>query len=297
MPTLPRPFVHWRVSWWLAGLAMSLAALSWAAALSLPDDRLHVTFVDVGQGDGIFITTPSGRQMVVDGGPDPLEMVRFLGANMPPRDRTIDIVVLTHPHSDHVSGLIEVLQRYDVAMVFERGIDYDSAPYAAWRHAVDGGTPRLIQAEAGQTIAMGDGVVLRVLSPPDRLLRGTASDVDNASVALRLEYGDVSFLLTGDMFEEREATLAQSGTAMDADVLKVAHHGSRNSSSGKFLDAVSPAVAVISAGQDNRFGHPHSESIEALGEYVSAELMLLTSERGTIEFATDGRRLTFSTER
>ena len=297
MPVLPQLLVHRRVPWWLAGLAISLAALSWVAALSLPDDRLRVTFVDVGQGDGVFITTPSGRQVVVDGDPDPLEMVRFLGANLPPGDRTLDVVVLTHPHSDHVGGLVEVLKRYEVALVLERSIEYDSVPYAAWRRAIDEEAAKVIQAEAAQTVAMGDGVVLRIISPPDRLLRGTASDVDNASVALRLEYGEVSFLLTGDLFEEGEAALTRAGAPVEADVLKVAHHGSRSSSSEKFLDAVSPTVAVISAGQDNRFGHPHDESIVALGEHVSAELVLLTSERGSIEFATDGKRLTFSTER
>ena len=104
-----------RVSWWLVGVAVSLAALSWAAALSLPDQRLHVAFVDVGQGDGAFLTTPSGRQVVVDGGADPLAMVRGIAARMPPGDRTVDIVVLTHPHADHVSGLVEVLRRYEVA--------------------------------------------------------------------------------------------------------------------------------------------------------------------------------------
>ena len=144
-----------------------------------------MAFVDVGQGDGAFVTTLSGRQVVVDGGPDPLAMVRALAARMPPGDRTVDVVVLTHPHADHVNGLIEVLRRYEVALVFERQIAYDSPPHQAWRRLVEQNAARVVQAEAGQVISMGDGVVLRVVSPPARLLQGTASDVDNASVVLR----------------------------------------------------------------------------------------------------------------
>ena len=291
------PLADKRASWWLVGLAVSLAVLSWTAALSLPDQRLHVAFVDVGQGDGAFVTTPSGRQVVVDGGSDPLVMVRALAARMPPGDRTVDIVVLTHPHTDHVNGLLEVLRRYEVALVLERQIAYDSSPHEAWRRLVERSGAAVVQAEAGQVISMGDGVILRVVGPPARLLHGTASDVDNTSVVLIVEYGDVSFLMTGDMFEEGEAALVESGAPIDSDVLKVGHHGSRSSSSREFLDAVTPTVAIISAGQDNRFGHPHSESLLALQQHVAEELLFLTNERGTVEFVTDGDRLEVSTER
>ena len=295
--TVSVPLADKMVPWWLVGLVVSLAALAWTAALTLPDQLLHVAFVDVGQGDGAFMTTPSGRQVVVDGGADPLAMVRALAARMPPGDRTVDIVVLTHPHTDHVSGLLEVMRRYEVALVLERQIAYDSPPHQAWRRLVERSAARVVQAEARQVISMGDGVTLRVVSPPVRLLQGTASDVDNTSVVLRVEYGDVSFLLTGDMFEEGEAALVESGAPIDSDVLKVGHHGSRNSSSREFLDAVTPAVAIISAGQDNRFGHPHSESLLTLQQHVAEELLFLTSERGTVEFVTDGHRLEVSTER
>ena len=210
---------------------------------------------------------------------------------------TVDVVVLTHPHADHVNGLIEVLRRYEVALVFERQIAYDSPPHQAWRRLVEQNAARVVQAEAGQVISMGDGVVLRVVSPPARLLQGAASDVDNASVVLRVEYGDVSFLLTGDMFEEGEAALVESAAPIDSDVLKVGHHGSRNSSSREFLDAVTPAVAIISAGQDNRFGHPHSESLLALQQHMAEELLFLTSESGTVEFVTDGERLQVRSDR
>jgi competence protein ComEC len=121
--------------------------------------------------------------------------------------------------------------------------------------------------------------------------------VDNASVVLRVVYGDVSFLLTGDIFVEGESGLVQRDAELDSDVLKVAHHGSRSSSSPPFLEAVSPAVAVVSAGSDNRYGHPHAETMEALRCHVDDARIFLTGESGSIEFVTDGARLEVRTER
>lgn len=290
------PLAGKSVSWWILAPVISVAVMSWIAALSLPDSRLHVVFIDVGQGDAAFITTPDGHQIVVDGGPDPLELVRFLGENMPFRDRTIDLVVLTHAHGDHVNGLIEALRQYDVRRVLERDFDYDSPFYEAWRLAVENEGAEVVQAQSGQVIAFGDGVSLEVVSPPSRLLRGTPSDVDNASVVVRLVYGEISFLLTGDMFREAEAMLVVRDALIDADVLKVGHHGSRTSTSSAFLDAVSPAIAVVSAGKDNSFGHPHLETVENLQNHVSEEMLFLTMDTSTIEFVTDGKHLEVKTE-
>ena len=216
---------------------------------------------------------------------------------MPFRDRTIDLVVLTHPQQDHVNGLIEVMRRYDVERVLEPDVEFTGASYQAWRRAVDESGAKLIQAQAGRVIVMDDGVFVQVVNPPDRPLRGTSSDVDNASVALRLVYGEFSFMLGGDMFREAEDALVRADVHLDSDVLKVGHHGSRTSSSVGYLGSVSPAVAVISAGDDNRFGHPHTETLEALRRWVPDERLFLTSDRGTIEFVTDGERLRVKTER
>ena len=285
------------VAWWVSGPVVAVAALLWIAAFSLPGSRLHVTFIDVGQGDAAFITTPNGRQIVVDGGPDPLEMVRFLGREMPFRDRSIDLVILTHAHADHLNGLVEVLRRYDVKGILEREVESDTAPYQAWRRAVGEASADVVQAQSGQLIDLGGGVILEVISPPAALLRGTASDGDNASIVLRLVYRDVSFLLTGDMFREAEGALVGEDVQIDSDVLKVGHHGSRTSSSEAFLDGVSPVAAVISAGDDNRFGHPHAETIQALLQYVPDNLLFQTIIDGTIEFITDGHTLEAKTER
>ncbi len=285
------------VPWWVLFGAVSVAALAWIAALSVPDGRLHVTFADVGQGDAVFIVTPSGANIVVDGGPDPLDAARVAGSKLRFWDRTIDLVVLTHPHSDHVSGLTALLRRYDVERVLERRVEYDSPAYQAWRQAVDGEGATVTQAWAGQVVTLDDGVLLQVVGPPEKLMRGTSSDVDNASVVLRRVYGRISFLLTGDIFGEAEADLVARNALIDSDVLKVAHHGSRTSSIDEFLDAVTPAPVVVSVGEDNRFGHPHPQTVTALLGRVPEDSVYLTSEKGDIEFVTDGTRLEVNTRR
>ena len=283
--------------WWLLALLGSISALLWIAAISLPDGRLHVTFFDVGQGEGVLISTPTGKQVLVDGGLDPLVATRLMAKRMPFRDRTVELVVLTHPHSDHVTGLTEVLQRYDVEQILEREVEYVGSGYQAWRSAVSNEGAIVTQAQSGQALVLDDGVFMEVLNPPQRLLRGASSDVDNASVVLRLVYGDVSFLLTGDIFSDGERALVHAGVPLHSNVLKVGHHGSRNSSSTGFLEKVGPSVAVISAGEDNRFGHPHAETLQALRQHMPDEMVFITRDRGTIEFITDGKHLSVKTER
>lgn len=287
------------VAMWLLVPAAFAASLAWSQALTR-DDRLHVTFFDVGQGDAIFIETPHGRQVVVDGGADPLLMTRLLGERMRFNDRHIDIVAATHPHGDHIGGLVQVLKRYDVGAILERRIEYESATYEAWARAVDAeasqGT-KVIEARAGQVITLDDDVRIEALGPPSALLSGTESDEDNASLVLRLVYGDVSVLLTGDIFTTAEQALVEGDALLDSDVLKVPHHGSDSSSTAEFLSAVSPAAAVISVGADNRFGHPDDDVAQRLREFVGEGGLYLTSERGAVEFITDGKTLWARTER
>ena len=288
-----------RIAMWLLVPAAFAVSLAWSQALTR-EDRLHVVFFDVGQGDAIFVETPHGRQMVVDGGADALALTRLLGERMRFYDRHIDIVAATHPHDDHIGGLAQALERYDVGAVMERRIEYESATYETWARAVDAEVAngaRVIEASAGQVITLDDDVRVEVLGPPRELPRGTKSDVDNASLVLRLVYGEVSLLLTGDIFEAAERGMLESGAVLDSDVLKVPHHGSDSSSTAEFLDAVSPAAAVISVGADNRFGHPSEDVVRRLREFVGEGGLYLTSDRGTVEFVTDGETLWVRTER
>jgi competence protein ComEC len=207
------------------------------------------------------------------------------------------MVVLTHPQADHVTGLVEVLKRYKVGRVVEAKQEYQNQTYAVWRRAVEEESAEVVRAQEGQTWVVGDGVSIEVLNPPEKPLQGTSSDVNNSSIVLRITYGERSFLLTGDVFGEAEDWMVSQGLPLDADVLKVAHHGSRTSSSKDFLEKVTPGLVVISVGEDNRFGHPHPSTLETLYQEVGSEAVLMTAEHGTIEMVTDGKRLEVVTER
>ena len=283
--------------WQVTVTAVGAACLVWIAAMSQTSGNLKVVFADVGQGDMTAITTPAGHKIVVDGGPDPQRAAEVLGAELSFWDRRVDLIVLTHPHSDHISGLNETLRRYDVGSVLERRQDFDGAEYAAWNDLVEIERARTIEAVPGLSVSFPDGVLVEVLGPPAELLSGTESDVDNGSVTVRVAYGDRSFTVTGDLFAEGEAWLVRSGQRLSTDVLRVAHHGSRTSSSQAFLDAMDPGVAVISVGSDNRFGHPHPEVVERLKTIVHESQVFSTAESGSITFETDGEELWMWTER
>jgi competence protein ComEC len=283
--------------WLVVALVLALASLSWTAVAAEPPGTLRVAFADIGEGDMALITTPGGHRIVVDGGKDPRRAAEVVGRALRFWQRSIDMVVLTHPHSDHVAGLTEILRRYDVHRVLERAVEYDSPQHIEWRRAVDAEDAEVVQARMGQQLTFDDGVILQVIGPPDRLLDHTESDTDNASVVLRLVYGEVSFLLTGDLFQDGEAFILRRGINVDSDILKVSHHGSRSSSPQSFLSAVSPTAAVISAGTENRFGHPHREVLDRLARHVPPDHVYLTGEHGNITFVTDGKTLTVYTER
>ena len=285
-------------SWQAVVVVLIAAALIWTAALARRGDAMTVVFADVGQGDMTAIITPSGHRIVVDGGPDTARAAQALGEALPFWARTIDLLILTHPHDDHVAGLNEILRRYRVSNVLSRAPDdFDSAAYAVWRGMVAREGANVVTARPGAAFEFADGVRVETLWPPDALLSGTASDVDNASVAVRIVYGERGFLLTGDLFAEGERRLVESGRALRSDVLKIAHHGSATSSSREMLEAVAPSAAVISAGEDNPFGHPSPEVLERLKEYVPPSRVFVTSERGAITFETDGESLWVRTER
>jgi competence protein ComEC len=286
-----------RVFWAMVALALLASASVWTAAFSRPDGQLHVAFLDVGQGDAIFIVTPGGRQVLIDGGPDPQRLLALLGRRLPFWDHSLDLVVLTHSHEDHVAGLVEVLRRYDVDLVLKREFDYSSPSYASWGSALgERGIP-VLQALAGQRIMLDEGLALDVIYPPDRLLEGSSSDVNNASVVTRLVYGQTSFLFTGDIQWDVESFILRRSVPLQSTVLKVAHHGSRTSTSLEFAREVLPQVAVITVGEGNRFGHPHQETLDTLAKVVSEDRTLITSIHGDVEFVSDGSRLRMKTER
>ena len=268
------------------------AVLTWLAVTATPDRQLEVSFLDVGQGDAILIQTPSGQQVLVDGGPDTEEICLALGDKLPFWDKSLDLVVLTHPEDDHIVGLVEVLQKYKVGQVLESGFKHDTPAYEEWLRLIDEKDIERTIASAGQEIDLGDGIGIDVLHPQEELMEGTESDANNNSVVLRVVWDEVSFLLTGDIYEEAEREILYRGYKLDSTVLKVAHHGSATSTSSHFLAAVAPEVAVISVGKDNPFGHPGDEILARLNGVA----VYRTDEVGTITFTSDGEKLWIETK-
>jgi competence protein ComEC len=275
---------------WVIPPLLIVAILTSVTAATMPDDELRVSFLDVGQGDAILIQK-GNQQVLVDGGPSPQAITLELGNRMPFWDRTIELVVLTHTHSDHLTGLVEVLQRYQVEQVLYPDSDDESPLYKEWLVLIEEKDIKCTIAQAGQEINLGDGVIVKALHPGTPLLTGTGSDINNNSVVLRLSTGRVSFLLAADIEQEAEFELIAQRADLSSTVLKVGHSGSATSTTPEFLAAASPQVAVISVGEDNRFGHPSTEVVERLEEKLGADNIFRTDEGGTIEFTTDGERL------
>lgn len=282
---------------WLIPPLLIIAILVWLVTLTMPDDKLHVSFFDVGQGDAILIQTPSHQNILIDGGPDPQRINLELSKKLPFWDRTIDLMISTQPQADHITGLVEILQRYKVKQVLEPGVPYDSSIYQEWLKLVEEGQIKHEIARVGQEIDLGQGIKLEVLNPPVELLQGTSHDVDNNGVVMKLSWGEVSFLFTADIREEAEFELIGQRADLRSTVLKVAHHGSKTSTSPQFLAVVAPEIAVISVGADNPFGHPSPQVVERLVDRLGEGKVYLTSENGTIEFITDGEKLWVRVER
>jgi competence protein ComEC len=245
----------------------------------------------------ILIQTPSHQDILVDGGSSPQAISLALGKKMPFWDRTIELVVLTHPHADHITGLVEVLKRYEVKQVLSPGLDDDSPVYAEWLGFIQAKNVKYTIACAGQQINLGNDVVIAVLNPQTPLFNGTASDMDNNGVVLRLHMGELSFLLTADIFKDTEWELITRRADLSATVLKVAHHGSNTSTTPEFLAVVNPQLAVISVGEDNLYSHPSNEVVERLMEQMGSENIYRTDKHGTIEFIANGERLWVEVER
>ncbi|MCL4869972.1 MAG: DNA internalization-related competence protein ComEC/Rec2 [Anaerolineae bacterium] len=261
-----------------------LAVLALIAGNSQPDGYLHLWFFDVGQGDAIFIQTPSGRQILIDGGLYPSVLQEELGRRMPFWDRTLDIVIATHPDADHVAGLPGVWGRYRVGQLITDGSEWGASPVfdALLQAAADQGTP-VHRAYVGETIVIGDGVRLEILHPGAML---NQSNRNENSVSVRLVYGKMKILLTGDAEQAGEAAMLQSGRDLQSFLFKAGHHGSETSSGSQFLAAARPQIVVVSAGKDNRYGHPHRDLLDRVAGQGAA--LLRTDELGTIEIVSDG---------
>jgi competence protein ComEC len=295
MPEPPKAPAPSRRGLSVAALALVLglsSALVWLALTGSDPGRLSVIVLDVGQGDAILIETPSGNRVLIDGGPSESVLAAALGRHLPFYDRRIDLVAATHPQSDHIGGLPVALDRYDVGAVIDTGVEPESAVGEHWRGALDASGVMTFTPTRGQKFDLGDGAALTVVSPRvDPPL--PPANLNDTSLVLRLTYGQFSMLFTGDLGPAGEIAIGEMGTSLRSTVLKVSHHGSRTSTSADFLDLVHSSVAVISVGNDNRFGHPAPDVLDRL----VGQSILRTDESGDITLETNGQAVWVFTQK
>jgi competence protein ComEC len=296
----PRPRVGrwWRVA--LAGAAM-LAVLAGNVVAARPDGSIHIIVLDVGQGDSILLEGDRGSRILIDGGPDAKVLMTDLDRYIPTWDRRLDAVVLTHPHDDHVAGLVAVVQRYRVGRAFESGWPSESAAYRAWKSALAARSVPVERLATGETLQLDDAT-LRVLWPDDGRIRPAYLDpaatdnrkTNDASIVLLGEFEGRKFLLTGDAEDDVDPVLLSRGLPA-VDVLKVAHHGSATASSDVLLATVRPRVAVVSVGANNTYGHPNGATMARLRAHSSK--VFRTDQDSTVETTLDAADVTVTASR
>lgn len=276
-------------------LLAAVAAVWWLALGNL-NAGLTITVFDVGQGDSILVQTPSGKTMLIDGGGLPGQSARgydigrevVVPGLLARRVRKIDVLVITHPDEDHIGGLPAVIDAIPVGMVLDPMLPCESASCERMREAVARRGVKVHRATEGQQLNLGDGIHVEVLNPPDPRLRNTGSDDNNNSVVLRLTYGELSALFTGDIDRVGVGRMARLGEDLRSTFLKVPHHGSAGAADRRFIEAVRPELAIISVGENNPFGHPAEEMLRELRR-VGAKVMRTDQEGAiTLKFRPPG---------
>ena len=285
------PIFNKKIIFYILGVLFFTNILAWFVVFDLAKTQfLEVNFFDVGQGDTVFIETPQRHRILIDGGSGSI-ILEKLSKEMSFWDRTIDLIILTHPEADHLSGLNEVLKRYKVENILWTGIVRDTAEYKEWLKLINEGKAKIFLAKAGQKISTRN-ILLELLFPFENLEGKKFKDSNNASIVGKLVFGDISFLFTGDIYKEVEKELIGGGVDFDSDILKISHHGSRTSTSEEFLKEVSPEIAIISVGKNNSYNHPHQEVLEVLSKYGIN--VLRTDEQGDIKIISDGKNYEIS---
>ena len=279
---------------WLAIILLCLVGLIFYLGFTESHRKFTFAMLDVGQGDALFIESPTGTQILVDGGP-PRRILGRLARVMPLFDRTIDAIIITNPDRDHMGGFLDVLKTYKVKQVIEPGTSNDeSAIYQELKEVISKKNIPTTLAKKGMRIDLGGGVFLDILFPDRDVSTWTTND---GSIVARLSYGETSVMLTGDTTAETEKIILSENSkeVLDSDILKVAHHGSKTSSSKAFVEAVSPEYALISDGKNNTYGHPHQQTLDTLSS-LGIEVWR-TDILGTIIMKSDGQTVTFKTRR
>jgi len=268
------------IRWSFLFFLLILTIFIWQAVLVKTNSPFEIVFLDVGQGDAIYIKAPNGNQMLIDGGRDK-SVLRELAKVMPWDDRFIDVVVATHPDADHVGGLVSVADRFQIGAIIESGTTAETVVYKNLETKINNKQIPKVLAKSGMKIFLDNDTIFTVLFPDsDR----TFKDTNESSIVGRLIYGNQSFLLNGDAPIKTENWLLAHYLPSDLQttVLKAGHHGSKTSTSQKFLETINPKYVVVSAGENNQYGHPHQEVVSRARQFGAN--ILSTAESGAVSF-------------
>lgn len=280
---------------WVLGLLILVAFLIWTAVAKAPDQYLHVWFLNIGQGDSTYVRIMNDFDLLIDGGPDS-KVLSELGEVMPFYDHEINMIIITHPDADHITGLIEVLERYQVNKVLMTDVKNDTGRYEKLLQVISEKNTPVVHPIAGQNIKILEEVNLEIIWPKQLYGDREIENLNDTSIVNKINYKNVSFLFTGDIEETGQKELMKDANEkLKSDVLKVSHHGSYNASDLDFLKLVNPELAIISAGEGNSYGHPHFSTLEKLDNLGIKYLR--TNKNGRVEVITDGEYFWSKTEK
>jgi competence protein ComEC len=252
----------------------------------LPTHNLRVYFLNVGQGDAVLIVTPNGNTLLYDAGPPGDALVRELDHILPRGMRTLDAVVLSHPDADHIGGLTGLTSRYSIRRYIDTAYFHPSALFADTQEYLEKISYERFRVRSESYLALGGGVYITLIQ-----MEMDGADANNGSIAMHVRYGNSSILCTGDMDSHTEEYLvSRYGKQLQGNVLKAGHHGAKTSNSERLLRAASSTYVVISAGENNSYGHPHVPALARMA-YVGAT-PIETAKEGTILFSCDWNRCT-----
>lgn len=269
----------------IGGLAIVLLAVLISQEISRAKNSdasaLEVNFLNVGQGDATLINYLGQYQALIDGGSNGKKLLSELGKAMPWGDKNIELVILTHPDADHLSGLVDLLDNYEAGIFLDNGQEADTEIYKQLKQKIEDNKIKKESLAEGSNFNIGELLNFKIFNPDEAGISGEERN-DN-SVVLKMEFGENSFLFTGDAETSAEGDMIYDEENINVDWLKVGHHGSKNSTAENFIEAVSPRYAIISAGAGNRYGHPHEETLARL-KNKNVDI-LRTDEKGTIKIA------------
>ena len=272
----------------LTATLLLLNGFAWKEVFALAGPRyLKVDVLDIGQGDSIFIETPGARRILIDGGPGSAVLGK-LATRLPFWEKSLDVVILTHPDADHLNGLLSVLQKYKVNYIIWTGITRDGGGYQKWLELLEKKQKqgsKIVIADSNMKIHVGN-VFIDTLNPGGNLQGKFFAKANDTGIVSHLTYGKNTFLFTADVSSKAEQEMVDAKANLASDILKVPHHGSKYSSSEAFLRAVHPKVAVISVGAKNTYGHPTGEVLQRLQKFGIK--VLRTDQDGDVEILSDG---------